>query len=73
MADARNIAAVASEVVLDIPERYVGYREDLVRQLLDVLRHQGLDAGTNTRRTEIRRVLEAFGAQMTVKVEEREK
>ncbi len=69
MADARNIATVAAEVVLEIPERYDGYRESLVRQLLEILRRQDSDAGTTTRRAEMRRLIEAFSATVTVSAE----
>lgn len=72
MSDVRNVAAVAKEAVLDIPERYSGYREALVRQLMEILRHQEEGAGPTTRRTEIRRLLEGFSAKVAAKAEEEE-
>lgn len=70
MADAKNLAAVAAEAVLEVPERYPGYREDLVRQLMGILRRQDEDVGQNTRRSEIRRLLESFGTQVAAKTQE---
>ena len=70
MVDTRNLGAVAAEAVLGVPERYPGYREELVRHLMEVLRRQAADSGQNTRRSEIRRLLDAFGQEVVSQTRE---
>lgn len=70
MADRRNLGAVAEEAVLAIPERYPGYREGLIRQLMEILQRQGAGSGQNNRRSEIRRMLEAFGQEIASHTQE---
>lgn len=64
---------VAREVVLEMPERYDGYREQLVRKLAEVIGCQSSGFSTTARRREVRRVLKALGQQVaaeTRRVEE---
>ena len=55
---------VARDVVLEIPERYDGYRAQLVHKLTDVIGCQRSGLSNAARRKEVRRVLEAFGQQV---------
>ncbi len=64
---------VARDVVLEVPERYDGYREQLLSKLTEIIECQGSGLTKTTRRREVRRILEAFGQQVatqTKRVEE---
>jgi len=64
---------VARDVVLEVPERYDGYREQLLSKLTEIIECQESDLTKTARRREVRRILEAFGQQVatqTKRVEE---
>lgn len=63
---------VAREVVLEVPERYDGYREQLLSKLTEIIECQGSGLTTTARRREVRRVLEAFGQQVTTQTKQME-
>ena len=65
-----NFINVAREVLLEVPERYAGYREDLLDNLTKTIGCQAGGVGATTRRRDIRRILEAFGQQVAHKVKE---
>ena len=65
-----NFINVAREVLLEVPERYAGYREDLLDNLTKTIGCQAGAVGATTRRRDIRRILEAFGQQVAHKVKE---
>ena len=55
---------VARDVVLEVPERYDGYREQLLSKLTEIIRSQESGITKTARRREVRRILEAFGQQV---------
>ena len=61
---ASGFKKVAREVALEVPERYDGYREHLLRKLTEVIACQGSGLLKAARRKEVRRLLEAFGQQV---------
>ena len=65
-----NFINVAREVLLEVPERYAGYREDLLDHLTKIIGCQAGGVGATARRRDIRRILEAFGQQVAPKVKE---
>lgn len=69
---ASRLKKVAREAVLGVPERYDGYREQLLGKLTEVIGFQGGGQTTTARRREVRRVLEAFGQQVAAQTEEME-
>ena len=69
---ASGFRRVAREVVLEVPELYDGYREQLLRKLTEIIGCQGSGLTTSARRGEVRRVLEAFGFGQQVAAETKE-
>ena len=63
---------VAREVVLEVPEPYDGYREQLLPKLTEVIGCQGSGLTKVARRREVRRVLEAFGQQVAAQTKKTE-
>lgn len=72
MSSPGNLVTVARTTVLELPERYPGYREHLVGKLTEVIGSQATGSGKIVRRKEIRRVLEAFAHQVAAHLEESE-
>ena len=69
---ASGLKKVAREVVLEVPERYDGYREQLLHKLTEVIGCQGTSLTKAERRREIRRVLDAFGQQVAAQTNKME-
>ncbi len=63
---------VARRVVLEVPERYDGYRGQLTGKLTEIIECQERGFTTTARRREIRRILEAFGQQVSTQTKETE-
>ena len=64
---------VAREVVLEVPERYDGYREQLLHKLTEVIGCQGTSPAKAARRPKVHRVLDAFGQQVAAQTKKMEK
>lgn len=60
---------VARDVVLEVPERYDGYREQLLSKLTEIIECQGSGLTKAARRREVGRILEAFGQQVATQTE----
>lgn len=69
---ASGFKQVAREVVLGVPERYDGYREQLLHKLTEIIGCQGTSLATAARRRDVRRVLEAFGQQVAAQTKKTE-
>lgn len=69
---ASGFKKVALRVVLEVPERYDGYREQLLQKLTEVIGCQGSDLAKVARRREVRRVLKAFGQQAATQIKKSE-
>lgn len=55
---------VARDVVVEVPERYDGYRDQLLSKLTEIIECQESGLTKTSRRREVRRILEAFGQQV---------
>ena len=69
---ASGFKTVAREVILEIPELYDGYREQLLPKLTEVIGCQGSGLTKIARRREVRRVLKAFGQQVAAQTKKTE-
>ena len=67
-----GLKKVAREVVLEVPEPYDGYHEQLPRKLAEVIGCQGSGLTKIVRGREVRRILEAFGQQVAAQTEKTE-
>jgi hypothetical protein len=59
--DSNSLLSVAKDQVLGIPERYSGYRMDLVNLLVQVISLQSTESADVSRRREAKKLVSAFG------------
>ena len=69
---ALGLKRVAREVVAEVPERYDGYREQLLDKLIEVIGCQDRSLTKIKRRREVRRVLVAFAQQAAAETKKME-
>jgi hypothetical protein len=67
MISSKRIMAVAGEQAATVPDRFDGYREELVRCLVTVIVTQNEGLSDRARREQVAKAIDAFGGKVASK------